>query len=128
MCRFESYSRNQKNKKTKPQGVKVSIGKYLNNIAVSAVTDKYSAEALKDLNINAGTLRAIGASSGSAGISSYVSTLLAERQQNIGGKLQSAINRKAGLGVSLYKNWVKGNVATTDATNEQKAGTDIILG
>lgn len=90
--------------------------------------NKYSAEALKDLNINAGTLMEIGASSGRAGISSYVSTLLAERQQNIGGKLQSVINRKAGLGVSLYKNWVKGNVATTDATNEQKAGTDIILG
>lgn len=98
------------------------------NKLASDAARNYSAEALKDLNIDYSTLHNMAMSSGNAGISSYFSTLLAERQQNIGGKLQSAINRKAGLGVSLYKNWVKGNVATTDATNEQKAGTDIILG
>lgn len=51
----------------------------------------------------------------------------AERQQAIGNMLQGAINRKAGLGVSLYRNWSAAS-ATTPAEQKKQMGTDIILG
>ena len=60
--------------------------------------------------------------------STVLATQRQQRQTALGNMLQSAINRRQGLGVSLYKNWAKSTATATDTPNTQKSGTDIILG